>query len=496
MSRNPSFIALITLLASTSLACSRDTSSGNGASAGEAAAVRLPRSGPAAELRFLTGARTRVVWVQSDGTDPYATGDGLVLMGFDTDDGKGERAIVGARGSFVKPMLTPRGDRVVYTSRLTDPAGPTMYVVGFDGTGLRELGRGWALTLWSEPGTGREWIYIGSGATPEKPYDSRTVERAPLDDLEARELVWNKALVGGDTFQVSADGRLAGGMFPWPHAAVADLPNGELRKLGEGCWPALGSPGVPVFWYFDGAHRNVTMVDVTAERRWTVPVNRAPGFDNAEVYHPRWTNHPRFLTISGPYNQGGANQVRTGGTQSEIYVGRFSDRYTRVESWVRVTDNGAGDSYPDVWVDRDRSDVPVQASGAIGPEAGDTAAAATPGGGTAAAQAARLVVQGRLVTAATVPTPRSIAPYRNALVVNTYDVVDVVEGDYAPKQVLVAQWAIQDAKVLPGAQRAVGSAARLTLERYDARPELEGERLIAPTGGPDLPIYYDLGSRP
>ena len=55
-----------------------------------------------------------------------------------------------------------------------------------------------------------------------------------------------------------------------------------------------------------------------------VNINNAPGFDGAEVYHPRWTNHPRFFAISGPYNQGGPNQARTGGPQAEIYLGRFS----------------------------------------------------------------------------------------------------------------------------------------------------------------------------
>ena len=74
--------------------------------------------------------------------------------------------------------------------------------------------------------------------------------------------------------------------------------------------------GVPLVWYFDGSHRNVTMVDPKADRRWIVPLNQAPGFAGAEVYHPRWANHPRFVAISGPYNQGGANQVRTGGAQT------------------------------------------------------------------------------------------------------------------------------------------------------------------------------------
>ncbi len=93
------------------------------------------------------------------------------------------------------------------------------------------------------------------------------------------------------------------------------------------------------------------MVDVDTDARWMVNINHAPGFDGAEVFHPRWTNHPRFLAISGPYNQGGANQARTGGNQAEVYVGRFSADFSKVEAWARVTNNSGGDSYPDVWID-------------------------------------------------------------------------------------------------------------------------------------------------
>jgi hypothetical protein len=61
---------------------------------------------------------TKVVWVQGDGTDPYAAGDNLVLMGFSTEDGQGERTILAKRQSYVKPLLTPRGDRILF------PRGP------------------------------------------------------------------------------------------------------------------------------------------------------------------------------------------------------------------------------------------------------------------------------------------------------------------------------------------------------------------------------------
>jgi hypothetical protein len=447
--------------------------------------------GPAAELRRFTGAHTRVVWVQGDGTDPYALGDNLVLMGFATDDDRGERMIRDERGSYVKPLLSPSGDRIVYSTRPTKPGGPEMFLVNFDGSGFRKLGPGLALTIWRDPADGAEWVYVGLDT---KEYDAATVSRFLIDDPARKQLVWNKTLVSSDTFQVSADGRMAAGLFPWPNAAVAGLPNGELKKVGDGCWTAMVAAGSPVCWVFDGAHRNLSLFDTATSRKWMVNINKAPGFGNAEVYHPRWTNHPRFMTLSGPYNQGGANQVRSGGKQSEIWLGRFSEDFTAVEAWQRVTFNDAGDSYPDLWIDKARSPYPARSTVPIGPAAaGDGGTRDT---GKTRSQAGRLIVDARVSSAGPVPTPQSIAPYRHALVVSLYDVLNVVEGQYADQKILVAQWAIRDAQVLPEARKTPGARARLILERYDAHPELEGERLIVASDAPDIPLYYELANQP
>jgi hypothetical protein len=441
-------------------------------------------AGPGAEVRALTGARTRAVWVQSDGTDPRAAGDQLVLMGLDTHDGRGERQILSERRSYVKPLLTARGDRIVFSSRVV-PGPPEIFIVNFDGTGLRTLAPGFALALWENPADESEWVYVGTDNTN---HDFATVTRFPIEAPDKRELVWNAALVSMDQFQVSADGRHAAGLFPWPHAGIADLRNGTVKRVGEGCWVSLTRARGPLLWYFDGAHRNVTMVDVASDNRWMVNINGAPGFDGAEVYHPRWTNHSRFLAISGPYNQGGPNQARTGGPQVEIYLGRLSVDFSKVEAWARVTTNGGGDSYPDIWIDVGRSPHP-RLSGPIGPVSAITSKRS----GTPAA-AGRLVISVRLTRPGPIPSPESILPYRAALVVNEYEVVQVIDGTYAEKTMPIAQWAIRDGRLLDARAHA-GAAFTLTVERYDAHPELEGERLVS--GGPAsrLPLYYDIGRR-
>ena len=73
----------------------------------------------AAETFLSNIVRMRVVWVQDigDGRDVDTVGSNLRLMGLDTGDGKGERAIL-TTGNYAKPLITPRGDRVVFSDRI------------------------------------------------------------------------------------------------------------------------------------------------------------------------------------------------------------------------------------------------------------------------------------------------------------------------------------------------------------------------------------------
>ena len=439
--------------------------------------------GPGGELRGLTGAHTRVVWVQGDGTDPRAEGDQLVLMGLDTHDGQGERAILSERRSYVKPLLTPSGTRIVFSSRIL-PGPPETFAVNWDGSGLRKLADGFALDVWENPVDNREWVYLG---TDNQKYNFATVSRFPIDAPDRRELVWNKTVVGADGFRVSRDGRHASGLCPWPSAVLATLPNRDMKELGDGCWTSLTSVRGLMFWYFDGAHRNLTMVDVDRGMRWMVNVTGAPGFEGAEAFHPRWTNHPRFLTISGPYNQGGTNQARSGGKQVEIYVGRFSPDFTAVEAWARATNNMGGDSFPDVWIDTRLSPHSSRPGGPIGPQT----AAVAEGTNASSPSGARLLLKARLTRPGPIPSPQDILPYRHALVVNEYEVIEILKGSYDERVIQIAQWAIRDGQVMPGARKDTGAALTIAVERYDQHPELEGERLISDRELGGRRLYYD-----
>ena len=435
----------------------------------------------------LTGGRTRAVWIRDlgDGTDILGFGDQVLVMGFDTSGEGGERAIVDTPGSYAKPLITPRGDRVVYTDRREQ----SVRVVDWSGEHDRRLLDGFPLAVWVAPDTGIEWVYVGTDPKGTEPESYGAIHRHQLDQPEIAELVWNKRAVSGDSFQLSRDGRLAGALARWPDAGVLELPNGEWRQLGDGCWTGLAGDDSHLFWIFDGQHRNLTIIDTDAEedRRWTVNINGAPGIDGFEVWHPRWSNHPRFLIMTGPYAVGGNdNKIRDGGHGVEVHIGRFSPDHTRVEAWVQVTTNDAPDFYPDVWID------PAAVVPASTPRDAVADAGRAPG---PTVSGSPIVVEARVTTDVPLPTPRDIAPYRNGLLVLEYEVLEVLDGQYDETLLLAAHWIIREATVLETAARPSGTVVRMTLEPYAAHHELEGERLVMDSDRFDLPLFYDLATQ-
>lgn len=459
----------------------------NRVAAPERSAIGLDR---AVRIRALTGTHTRIVWVRDvgDGRDVFAQGARLQLMALDTDDGRGERAVLATPSNYAKPFITPRGDRIVFSNRIEG----SVYVVNWDGTGLRRVTSGSALALSQDP-DGTEWVYVGENPRVEDGGISyRPVSRVRIDRPQTSELVWDRSRVSEDGFRVSPDGRWAGGSFP--EIALARLPNGELTRVGEGCWPGLAPDRPSLLWYFDGAHRNLLMIETATGERWQVNLSRAPGIEGYEVYHPRWSNDGRFLVMSGPYRiPAGPNRIRGGGPEVEIHLGRFDRARRTVEAWATVTADDRPDFYPDAWLSGWSGSTTTAAGESRRPPA---RAERAPGGSPLATQQkpARLVVDARFAGGPPVPAPAAIAPYRHALIVNRYEVVAVIEGRYPNKQLLVAQWGIRDRRVLPSAARVQGRVYRLVLEPYEAHPELEGQRLIMETDNFALPLYYDPGS--
>jgi len=306
------------------------------------------------EVEQLTGAHTRVVWMR-DGTEEAKDFGGMgthfLLMGYDSRDGRGLRPILAEQGSYYRPLITPDGRRVVYNNI----ADASIYVVDWDGGKPRKVTDGVAAGLWRDPETGTIWVY-GKKARLGPGHQEAPIVRFPLDDPEEVETIWSKTdttVISPGNLQVSADGKKFSASFPWPACGVAIIPDGAWSNNARGCWPGIAPDHSYLSWTFDGPHRNLYMHDPFAKRTWKVKIAAAPGVDGWEVYHPRWSNHARIMTMTGPYNQGkGAMKIFGGGKQVNVHLGRFKEDFSDVESWVNLTrSTQSGEFLPDVWVE-------------------------------------------------------------------------------------------------------------------------------------------------
>jgi len=394
-------------------------------------------------------------------------------MGFSTADRVGERVILSEIGSYHKPLLTSDGERIVFS----DIPNETVYVVNWDGTGLRELASGLAEEVWLDPASGIEWVYrMDTTVNVRNPASS--LDRFQLDNPAIREGVLSDMPINADNIQLSQDGLRLCVQHPWPTIGMMDMESKQITDVSTGCWPGMAPDNSYLMWSFDGPHRNLILHDVATARRWVVNINGAPEIDGFEVYHPRWSNRLRFLCMTGPYRKG----LSHGTPEVCVYAGRLNEKMTVVESWVRISDRDAPDFYPDIWVkpgEGKYSRMDVEHVGAV--EEVDHAKET-------------LVVKARLLETTSIPSLAEIAPYTQTLVVYRYEVTDILSGQYDPPQLLAAHWGIVNRKRM-NLQMRIGDVIELELEPYANRGELEGERLVMELSDMHYPLFYDVSGK-
>lgn len=290
----------------------------------------------AGNLRQFAGGPVRLVWTRTENEDDYyQQDDDGVLFGIDSEDKGGERVILPQLRSYAMPMLTPDGQKVIFTDQRIGKC----FEVGFDGSNLRELTDGFASDLWRDPTNNRTWLYVRKGR--------RTVNspiiRHDLNDLSVQEVVWKQSpsgIVQASWFTVSGDGQFAADGFPWPQCGIVDLREGNVNFLGKGCWPSVAPDASQKFFYFVGKHTAIEFFDSPQAQPRLVRLATIPGWTGRKLYHPRWTNDVRFITATAPQWM----------PETELYLGKFDPRFENVESWFRVTYNSSADFFGDAWL--------------------------------------------------------------------------------------------------------------------------------------------------
>lgn len=105
-------------------------------------------------------------------------------------------------------------------------------------------------------------------------------------------------------------------------------------------------------------------------------------------------------------------------------------------------------------------------------------------------------VEARLVARSRPPTLAEISPYRQALVVEEWEVLRAIGGAAVTGRIRVARWSLLDGAPTPESAEPPGTVRRLRLEPHAAQPQLESVVLSdtlppRPAGGP--PLGFDVG---
>ncbi|PTY04177.1 hypothetical protein DB346_05170 [Verrucomicrobia bacterium LW23] len=338
-------------------------------------------------VRQLTGAPTRAVWIQDAGETACVMSERptLRLIGFDSEDGKGERAIVPDIRRYAKPLLSADGQRVFFG----DKEAGTVCVVGFDGKGFRTLVSNASFDdVWTDPRTGVEWVYAtvkekrGAEEIP-------VVRRFRVDKPEVSELVWDKMPIS--QFMLSGDGRLASGGGDGGNSpqGVLTLPNGTFTQRAGGCWPSMSPDTSHRMWVFTGSHRSIHFFTPTNKSGTAynegIRFDQTPGITlkgREEVYHPRWSNNIRFFAVTSPLSEWSykaeAKIPNNVAENVEIYLGKFAPDMKTVERFVPISANKRGDYWPDVWIKPSDEQLAELTKGTAAPPPADESLAKAP----------------------------------------------------------------------------------------------------------------------
>jgi hypothetical protein len=314
-----------------------------------------------------------VVWSHHLGTgsaDPYLNGSSHQLHGLDTRDGRGMRVILAKKANYGRPLLTPDGNRILFTRKKIDKnaAGIKTFdlsIMSTDWSGAepQTVAEGYALDVWKDPASGRDWVYAARDVPPTHriSWAAKQLVRFPLEAPGQVEIVWDQTLISPDNTQLSADGRRASGQAPWPHGGQFLLESAKpaFWPTQIGCWAGMAPDNSYLSWMLDGNHRQLNLTATAPEKKtWSLEFKAIPSLAKGEIYHPRWSNHPRFIALTGPYiaergtdSDGDATSViGKGGRTAEVVIAKLNPTVTGFEGSVTLTQNEATDAYPDLWI--------------------------------------------------------------------------------------------------------------------------------------------------
>jgi hypothetical protein len=209
------------------------------------------------------------------------------------------------------------------------------------------------LAVWTDPKTGRHWIYVNDAGDKKQSWDAPAgkIFRFPTDKPEERELFWDRTS-SHIYLMFSADGTRACFEPSWGNIGLlklefdaqgkVDQAKSKYKPYGGGCFPGLAPDNSYQLFRLEGDHHAITMADMDNANPRKIQVSQMPGVreKGRNTWLTSWSKHPRYLTLVAP-----------AGKDAGIWLGRFDPTFTKVEAWVRVTSPGPQCWQSQAWVE-------------------------------------------------------------------------------------------------------------------------------------------------
>lgn len=292
------------------------------------------------ELLELTGGRrVKAAWNQGEESDKDKK---LYLL--DTKDGEireipfcGSAPLLTQDGRYVLASVGKAPDRQVMmydteTKKVTTLAsGPSNNL----------------MAVWQDPKTKRNWAIVNDCGDRNEAWNvpANKVYRFPFDNPQARELFWGRT--SSHIFlMLSADGTRACFEPNWSNIGQLKLVYDDQGKVDQekstyqqfmgGCFPSMAPDNSYRIFSLVGDHRAVSLCDADNKnpRKVVVTGMLSEAQKGRNTWLTRWSTDPRFLTLVAP-----------AGKDAKIWMGRFDEKFTQVEAWVRVSPEKA----PQAW---------------------------------------------------------------------------------------------------------------------------------------------------
>lgn len=308
-------------------------------------------------LREFIGGEGKMIWVeceQNNAKDVFLAQSSNTLVGINTEKNTDIVPLMKQKFPMRKPLISPDGKKIFFT----DAKNYITYYITWDNPKPVKFADGICMQIWTDPKTKQDWVYVGEQAYTHGLTHllAKTIKRYKLDKPSEFEIVWKDQNVVIDNFDLTMDGKEFVSLFPWPYVGIGYFNDNNWKFLYRGCWPSFlpirHNLEHKIVSILDGPHKNLRFFTTNPAHRWELPINSHKNLKTHEVYHPMWSNHWRYMTITGPYkNQQNINvpDIFDGGKFADVYVLKLADTIDKVEKWLHIP-RPTADFQPDLWI--------------------------------------------------------------------------------------------------------------------------------------------------